>query len=81
MLVESVVGFSRLVEGRLKGKGVVLLTAHLTGVNGTLIGVSALSGYCIDRSGHTIVFSLLELWSYLPPLMHRVLLGGFGLAL
>src|SRR4029078_8322184 len=28
-----------------------------------------------------IVFSLLELWSYLPPLMHRVLLGGFGLAL
>ena len=29
LLVESVVGFSRLVEGRLKGKGVVLLTAHL----------------------------------------------------
>jgi len=28
-----------------------------------------------------LVFSLLELWSYLPPLMHRVLLGGFGLAL
>ncbi len=28
-----------------------------------------------------IVFSLLELWSYLPPLLHRVLLGGFGLAL
>ena len=27
------------------------------------------------------VFSLLELWSYLPPLLHRVLLGGFGLAL
>jgi D-alanyl-D-alanine carboxypeptidase/D-alanyl-D-alanine-endopeptidase (penicillin-binding protein 4) len=27
---------------------------------GTLIGVSALSGYCIDRSGHTIAFSLLE---------------------
>ena len=25
--------------------------------------------------------SLLELWSYLPPLLHRVLLGGFGLAL
>jgi lauroyl/myristoyl acyltransferase len=29
LLVESVVGFSRLVEARLKGKGVVLLTAHL----------------------------------------------------
>jgi len=29
MLVESVVGFSRLVEGRLKGKGVLLMTAHL----------------------------------------------------
>jgi len=29
LLVESVVGFSRLVEGRLQGKGVVLLTAHL----------------------------------------------------
>jgi KDO2-lipid IV(A) lauroyltransferase len=29
LLVESVIGFSRLVEGRLKGKGVVLLTAHL----------------------------------------------------
>src|SRR4029078_315051 len=28
-----------------------------------------------------LVFSLLELWSYLPSLMHRVLLGGFGLAL
>src|SRR4029078_1163662 len=28
-----------------------------------------------------LVFSLLERWSYLPPLMHRVLLGGFGLAL
>ena len=28
-LVESVVGFSRLVEGRLKGKGVLLVTAHL----------------------------------------------------
>ncbi|HEX2448331.1 MAG TPA: TIGR02302 family protein [Methyloceanibacter sp.] len=28
-----------------------------------------------------LVISLLELWSYLPPLAHRVLLGGFGLAL
>ncbi len=28
-----------------------------------------------------LVVSLLELWSLLPPLMHRVLLGGFGLAL
>src|SRR4029078_13300311 len=28
-----------------------------------------------------LVFSLLERWSYLPPLMHRLLLGGFGLAL
>ena len=28
-----------------------------------------------------LVISLLELWSYLPPLLHRVLLGGFGLAL
>ncbi|MGZ8400065.1 MAG: TIGR02302 family protein [Methyloceanibacter sp.] len=28
-----------------------------------------------------LVVSLLELWSYLPPLLHRVLLGGFGLAL
>jgi D-alanyl-D-alanine carboxypeptidase/D-alanyl-D-alanine-endopeptidase (penicillin-binding protein 4) len=27
---------------------------------GTLIGVSALSGYCFDRAGHTIVFSLIE---------------------
>jgi serine-type D-Ala-D-Ala carboxypeptidase/endopeptidase (penicillin-binding protein 4) len=27
---------------------------------GTLIGVSALSGYCFDTSGHTIVFSLIE---------------------
>jgi D-alanyl-D-alanine carboxypeptidase/D-alanyl-D-alanine-endopeptidase (penicillin-binding protein 4) len=27
---------------------------------GTLIGVSALSGYCFDAAGHTIVFSLLE---------------------
>jgi D-alanyl-D-alanine carboxypeptidase/D-alanyl-D-alanine-endopeptidase (penicillin-binding protein 4) len=27
---------------------------------GTLIGVSALSGYCTDADGHTIVFSLLE---------------------
>ena len=27
---------------------------------GTLIGVSALSGYCFDLAGHTIVFSLLE---------------------
>jgi D-alanyl-D-alanine carboxypeptidase/D-alanyl-D-alanine-endopeptidase (penicillin-binding protein 4) len=27
---------------------------------GTLIGVSALSGYCFDKAGHTIVFSLLE---------------------
>jgi D-alanyl-D-alanine carboxypeptidase/D-alanyl-D-alanine-endopeptidase (penicillin-binding protein 4) len=27
---------------------------------GTLIGVSALSGYCLDTAGHTIVFSLLE---------------------
>jgi lauroyl/myristoyl acyltransferase len=29
LLIESVIGFSRLVEGRLKGKGIVLLTAHL----------------------------------------------------
>jgi uncharacterized protein (TIGR02302 family) len=28
-----------------------------------------------------LVGSLLELWSLLPPLMHRVLLGAFGLAL
>ncbi len=28
-----------------------------------------------------LVVSLLDLWSYLPPLLHRVLLGGFGLAL
>lgn len=28
-----------------------------------------------------LVISLLELWSLLPPLAHRVLLGGFGLAL
>jgi lauroyl/myristoyl acyltransferase len=28
-LVESVVGFDRLLEGRAKGKGVMLLTAHL----------------------------------------------------
>jgi D-alanyl-D-alanine carboxypeptidase/D-alanyl-D-alanine-endopeptidase (penicillin-binding protein 4) len=27
---------------------------------GTLIGVSALSGYCADPAGHTIVFSLIE---------------------
>ena len=27
---------------------------------GTLIGVSALSGYCFDQAGHTIVFSLIE---------------------
>jgi D-alanyl-D-alanine carboxypeptidase/D-alanyl-D-alanine-endopeptidase (penicillin-binding protein 4) len=27
---------------------------------GTLNGVSALSGYCLDLAGHTIVFSLLE---------------------
>ena len=27
---------------------------------GTLVGVSALSGYCLDQAGHTIVFSLLE---------------------
>jgi D-alanyl-D-alanine carboxypeptidase/D-alanyl-D-alanine-endopeptidase (penicillin-binding protein 4) len=27
---------------------------------GTLIGVSALSGYCFDAAGHTVVFSLLE---------------------
>ena len=27
-----------------------------------------------------LVVSLLELWSLLPPLLHRVLLGGFGLA-
>jgi D-alanyl-D-alanine carboxypeptidase/D-alanyl-D-alanine-endopeptidase (penicillin-binding protein 4) len=27
---------------------------------GTLIGVSALSGYCLDTAGHTIAFSLLE---------------------
>jgi Kdo2-lipid IVA lauroyltransferase/acyltransferase len=29
LLVESVIGFSRLVEGRMRGKGVLLLTAHL----------------------------------------------------
>ncbi len=29
LLVESVVGFSRLVEARLEGRGVLLLTAHL----------------------------------------------------
>src|SRR5262245_29708955 len=28
-----------------------------------------------------LVVSLLELWSLLPPLAHRTLLGGFGLAL
>ncbi len=28
-----------------------------------------------------LVVSLLELWSLLPPLMHRVVLGGFALAL
>ncbi len=28
-----------------------------------------------------LVVSLLELWSLLPPLAHRILLGGFGLAL
>lgn len=28
-----------------------------------------------------LVVSLLELWSLLPPLLHRVLLGGFGVAL
>jgi len=28
-----------------------------------------------------LVMSLLELWSLLPPLAHRLLLGGFGLAL
>jgi D-alanyl-D-alanine carboxypeptidase/D-alanyl-D-alanine-endopeptidase (penicillin-binding protein 4) len=27
---------------------------------GTLNGVSALSGYCFDLDGHTIVFSLIE---------------------
>lgn len=29
LLIESVVGFSRLVEARLQGRGVLLLTAHL----------------------------------------------------
>ena len=29
LLVESVIGYSRIVEGRLAGKGVLLLTAHL----------------------------------------------------
>jgi Kdo2-lipid IVA lauroyltransferase/acyltransferase len=29
LLVESVTGYSRIVEGRIKGKGVLLLTAHL----------------------------------------------------
>jgi lauroyl/myristoyl acyltransferase len=29
LLVESVTGYSRIVEGRLSGKGVLLLTAHL----------------------------------------------------
>ncbi|MFO7479043.1 MAG: TIGR02302 family protein [Methyloceanibacter sp.] len=28
-----------------------------------------------------VVMSLLELWTLFPPLLHRVLLGGFGLAL
>ena len=28
-----------------------------------------------------VVISLLELWSVLPPLLHKVLLGAFGLAL
>jgi hypothetical protein len=28
-----------------------------------------------------IVVSLLELWSLFPPVLHRVLLGGFGLVL
>jgi uncharacterized protein (TIGR02302 family) len=28
-----------------------------------------------------LIVSLLELWSYMPPLLHRLLLGGFGLAL
>jgi uncharacterized protein (TIGR02302 family) len=28
-----------------------------------------------------LVISLLGLWSYLPPLLHRLLLGGFGVAL
>ena len=28
-----------------------------------------------------LIFSLLELWGLLPPLAHRILLGGFGLAL
>ncbi len=28
-----------------------------------------------------LVVSLLELWSLLPPLMHRIVLGGFALAL
>lgn len=27
---------------------------------GTLVGVSALSGYCFDQAGHTVVFSLIE---------------------
>ena len=29
LLIESVTGFSRLVEGRMRGKGVLLLTGHL----------------------------------------------------
>jgi len=29
LLVESVTGYSRIVEGRIRGKGVLLLTAHL----------------------------------------------------
>ncbi|HEX2380229.1 MAG TPA: DUF4175 family protein, partial [Methyloceanibacter sp.] len=28
-----------------------------------------------------LVVSLLELWSFMPPLLHRVVLGAFGLAL
>jgi D-alanyl-D-alanine carboxypeptidase/D-alanyl-D-alanine-endopeptidase (penicillin-binding protein 4) len=52
----SVAGRSGTLAGRMNGTAAA---GRCRGKTGTLPGVSALSGYCDSRSGHTIAFSFL----------------------
>jgi serine-type D-Ala-D-Ala carboxypeptidase/endopeptidase (penicillin-binding protein 4) len=52
----AVAGLEGTVEGRMRGTPAY---GHCRLKTGTLTGVSNLSGYCFNRSGRTMAFSVL----------------------